>query len=106
MSTRHSQRIPAIEQELSANDWLKGIDEALKSAAAGGRTLTPEQLLAKLRELAPKTDVPSTSIVPERIIRGYKVRRSYAGITHEERKARQAITVQAIAQALAQLRSH
>lgn len=109
MSTSHSPQIPAIEQALSADDWLVRIDDALKSASARGMPLTPEQLLAKLREIAGDTTVSTdlpTVVVSERITRGYKVRRCYAQICEEERKARQSITIQAIAQALAQLRSH
>jgi hypothetical protein len=109
MSTRNSPPIPAIEQALSADDWLVRIDDALKRASAGGTTLTPEQLLAKLRELTPaatsSTDSP-TVVVSERITHGYKVRRSIAMLTEEERKTRQALTVQAIAQALASMRAH
>jgi hypothetical protein len=101
--------IPELDQALSADDWLKRINSTLEHAAAGESTLTYEQVLAKLRELAPgatASAISPTVVISERITHGYKVRSSYAPISEEERKARQAITLQAIAQALAQLRSH
>jgi hypothetical protein len=106
MSTCRIPPFPEINQALSADDWLKRINSTLEHAAAGESTLTLEQVLTKLRELAPGATVPSTPVVSERMTHGYKVRRSYAQISEEERKARKAITLQAIAQALAQLRSH
>jgi hypothetical protein len=96
-----------MDQALSAEDWLSRIEETLKAVAAGDATLTPEQLIAKLRELAPGATASAsspTAVVSERITRGYKVRRSYAPITEEERKAKEAVTVQAIAHALKKLR--
>jgi hypothetical protein len=91
-------------QALAADDWLKQVEAILKSARA--ESLTPEQLMAKLRELPSNSTSPVTSpaIVSERVTRGYKVRRSVALLTEEEHKARQAVTLQAVAQALKELR--
>jgi hypothetical protein len=94
-----------IAEELSADDWKKQVEQLLRSVRAD--SLTPEQVMAKLRELAPGATVSADSptvVVSERTTRGYKVRRSLALLTEEQRKARQAITLEAMAQALKEVR--
>jgi hypothetical protein len=63
-----------------------------------------QELKAELSELAGVPSDPAAPIVSERTTRGYRVRCSVPVLTEEERKARQAVTLEALAQALKELR--
>jgi hypothetical protein len=104
MSSHPKRSVAPGGPALLANDWKKRVEALLKSAHDEG--LTAEQVMARLQELAPAPFAPSDlpTIISERTTRGYKVRRSAPLLTEEDRNARQAITVQAMAQALKELR--
>jgi len=86
---------------------LRQIEEAVKAGLDSQEStrvsyFTPDQFIAWLRELAPTITAPPTSppVPSERTTRGYKVRRSSAKLTEEERQTKEDIALKAIAQSM------
>ena len=88
-------------------DRLRQIEEAVRAGldpqdASCVGYFTPDQFIAWLRELAPTITTPPVSepVPSERTTRGYKVRRSAAKLTEEERRAKEEIALKAIAKSM------
>ena len=86
---------------------LRQIEEAVKAGLGSQESasvgyFTPDHFIAWLRELAPTITAPSASppVPSERTTRGYKVRRSAAKLTEEERQSKEDIALKAIAQSM------
>jgi hypothetical protein len=86
---------------------LRQIEEAVKASLEPKESarigyFTPDQFIAWLRDFAPTITAPLSSppAPTERTIRGYKVRRSAAKLTEEERQAKEEIALKAIAQSM------
>ncbi len=86
---------------------LRLIEEAVKAGldsdeSACVKYFTPDQFIAWLRELAPTITTPTVSppTPSERTTRGYRVRRSAAKLTEEERRAKEEIALKAIARSM------
>jgi hypothetical protein len=94
---------PKAERLRQIEESVKAGLEPQESARVG--YYTPDQFIAWLRELAP-TLIPSPAAPPahsERTSRGYKVRRSPAKLTEEERRAKEEIALKAIATSMKKL---
>jgi hypothetical protein len=91
---------PRGERLRQIEEAIKGGLEPQESARVG--YFSPDQFIAWLRELAPTLTPPPAShpIPSERTTRGYKVRRSAAKLTEEERLAKEEIALKAIAQSM------
>ena len=91
---------PREERLRQMEEAIKGGLEPQESARVG--YFAPDQFIAWLRELAPTLTPPPTSppIPSERTTRGYKVRRSTAKLTEEERLAKEEIALKAIAESM------
>ena len=90
-----------------SEERLRQIEEAIKAGlepveSARVRYFAPDQFIAWLRELAPTITAPPAfpPMPSERTTRGYKVRRSAAKLTEEERLAKEEIALKAIAQSM------
>jgi hypothetical protein len=90
-----------------SEERLRKIEEAAKAGLNPDESscvgyFIPDQFIAWLRELTPTITAPPVSppIPTERTTRGYKVRRSAAKLTEEERKAKEEIALKAIAQSM------
>ena len=86
---------------------LRQIEEAVKAGldlaeASYVGYFIPDQFIAWLRDFAPTvaSPPPSPPIPSERTTRGYKVRRSAAKLTEEERRAKEEIALKAIAESM------
>jgi hypothetical protein len=86
---------------------LSQIEEAVKAGLGRDqselvRYFLPEEFITWLRDLAQTIPAPPASppVPSERITRGYKVRRSAAKLTEEERKAKEEIVLKAIAESM------
>jgi len=86
---------------------LRQIEEAIKAGlvpqeSARVAYFTPDQFISWLRALAPTlTPQPAVPAVPsERTTRGYRVRRSAAKLSEEERQAKEEIGIKAIAHSM------
>jgi hypothetical protein len=91
---------PKAERLRQMEEAIKAGLEPSESARVG--YFLPDQFIAWLRDLAPTIPPPSTTLpVPsERTTRGYKVRRSAAKLTEEERLVKEEIAIQTIAQSM------
>lgn len=86
---------------------LRQIEEAVKAGLEPQDStqigyFTPDQFISWLRDLAPTiTAPPSSPPAPtERTTRGYKVRRTAAKLTEEERRTKEEIALKAIAESM------
>jgi hypothetical protein len=90
---------PREERLRQIEEAVKGGLEPEESARVG--YFLPDQFIAWLRELAPTIIAPASPPIPsERTTRGYKVRRTAAKLTEEERQAKEEIALKAIAQSM------
>lgn len=91
---------PKAERLRQMEEAIKAGLEPSESARVG--YFLPDQFITWLRELAPTITAPSTAppVPSERTTRGYKVRRSAAKLTEEERLAKEDIALKAIAQSM------
>lgn len=58
---------------------------------------TPDEFITRLRDIAATS--PQTA-PPERLVRGYRVKRSHPTVTPEERKQREAVAIRVLAEAM------
>ena len=98
---------PAVAVISSKAERLSRIEEAVKAGLDPAESerigyFLPDQFIAWLREFAPTIPAPTTSpsIPSERTTRGYKVRRSTAKLSEEERKTKEDIALKAIAESM------
>jgi hypothetical protein len=91
---------PREERLRQIEKAVKGGLEPEESARVG--YFLPDQFITWLRELTPTIAVPPSSPAAptERTTRGYKVRRTAAKLTEEERQAKEEIALKAIAQSM------